>query len=115
MNPGYEGLPCGAQPNLILFSSRQALSDCFPVFLGMALEEVEAQMMPLEEMCPEAREAHHGLPQPLEASPLVTVAPAWLLPARNVGMRGCSWTWSSGSAGAMWALLVVAPRRSCDN
>lgn len=81
----------------------------------MALEEVQAQMMPLKEMCPEPRDAQHGLPQPLEASPLVTAAPAWLLPARSVGIHGCFWTWGSASAGAVWALLVVPLRHSCDN
>ena len=35
---------------------------------------------------------------------------AWLLPADTVGIRGCPWVWSSASAGALQALLLVPPR-----
>ncbi|XP_038005551.1 uncharacterized protein LOC119706260 [Motacilla alba alba] len=81
----------------------------------MPLEEVLAQMMPRKEMCPQPRDAQHGLPQALGAPPLVTAAPAGLLPAHTVGIHGCSWPWSSASAAAGWALLVLPPGHSCDN
>lgn len=95
------------------FFSRQTLTDGSPLCLGMPLEEVQAQMIPLKETCPQPRDPQHGLPQPLRASPLVTAAPCLaparphrghprLLPDMELSQRWCRVGFAGGTT---WTLL----------